>query len=215
MNSNLMVFSDRAQFIKRWLPLLISGIVIGGVIGVFLKNYISKTVYTYNVGIEIYHLRPKRMSAREYQALRVSDIENVGQYTELVKSTGILEAVNNRLLSKHGVIINTVDLAQMYSSGLYSKNKTVYISCTSSSKNLARWGLDSMANQVRQSLKWADNSVHVKLFKIDSSSVPKVQRGNTNVLFYAPLSGLFVATLLAIILDFIRSQKGRNNAQKV
>lgn len=211
MSSELMLPSDRLHFLKKWLLLLICGMMIGGSIGFLLKIYASKTTYTYSVGIEIYHPYKEGMSKKEFQALKLTDEQNVGQYTELVKSEGILSAVNDSLHAKYGVIINNVDLAQMYDSGEYLPSGGFYVACTSSSKRLAKYGLYLMRDQIKQSLGWADKSIRIRTFRTVYYSTPRIQRGVKSVLVYASFVGLFLALLLAIVLDSYGKRKGTRN----
>lgn len=209
MNSNSMVFSERLKFLKRWLPLLLLGILMGGIVGFLLKSYASKTTYSYSVGIEVSHPDNKK-----YEGLRLSDVQNASQYSVLVKSSGVLDAVNTGLRTQHGININKVDLAQMYNSGSYKKEGTFFVSCTSTSSVLAKQGLDVMTKQIKNSIQWADTRVNVRVFSLKNSAIPKAQSGNKNVLFYAPIVGLFVAMLASILIDWSGKKKGKSDAVK-
>ncbi|PTM21426.1 hypothetical protein DA798_10240 [Lactobacillus sp. PFC-70] len=211
MSSELMDFSDRLHFLRKWLLLLILGTLIGGGIGFLLRGYASKTTYTYNVGIEVSHPYKKGMSKEEFRSLKLADTQNAGQYAELVKSSGILSAVNDRLHSQYGIVINNVDLAQMYAAGQYSPEGGFYIACTSSSKKLAKIGLTSMTKQIKQSMKWADRSVKVKTFETVYFNTLKVQKGVKSALIYGPLVGFFLALLLSIVLDSFGRWRGIRN----
>jgi len=207
MNKDLTVFSDRIWFLKKWSALLICGLVVGLFTGIFLMKFIAKTTYTNNVTLRIYHPKTKSMNHAEYRKSMKADVQSIAQYRVLVKSATILGIVNNDLHEQHGVIINNVDLGQMYGSGIKANTNKLIVNCTSSSPEVSRWGIKSMAKVIKSSIESTGSGISVDIYYHKKSN-PIKQKGNKNVLVYSTLAGLFTTFLLAIYQEIFKIGKG-------
>ncbi|KZU20623.1 hypothetical protein [Lactiplantibacillus plantarum] len=199
MKSKLFFFSDRIAFLRRWWWLLAIGLVGGLLFGSGLRQFGSKTVYKSSVALQVYHLKSKSMSKQAYIKQKKSELNDLSKYSVVVKSYDTIQAVNDSLHYYYGVWINNVDLGQMFDSSVAVDGKSLTINCISSSKELSRYGVRTMARIIKMRIKDADESMNVSFRIIPGYSV---QYGNTDVIFYSGVVGVFIMCMVALGIEF-------------
>ncbi|MGA3450833.1 hypothetical protein [Lactiplantibacillus pentosus] len=199
MKSKLFFFSDRIAFLRRWWWLLAIGLFGGLLFGAGLRQFGSKPVYKSSVALQAYHSRSKSMSKQAYIKQKKTELNDLSKYSVVVKSYDTIQAVNDSLHYKYGVWINNVDLGQMFGSEVAADGQSLTINCISSSKELSRYGVRAMAHVIKLRIKDADESMNVSFKIIPGYSV---QHGNTNVIFYSGIVGIFIMGMVSLGIEF-------------